>query len=132
MTGLGVAAVAAGRSSGRLAGSLGRRAVFTIGLTSAAAADLVLFAFGTPLLGLLAGVVLLGLGFMLAHSTFMTIATEFAACARGTAMSLVAFFFMGGGIGTALGGRLIKAAGFPLFYCIYGSRRRPWRGDPVR
>ncbi len=31
---------------------------------------------------------------MLAHSTFLTIATEFAAKARGVAMSLVAFCFM--------------------------------------
>ena len=54
------------------------------------------------------------MGFMLAHSTLLTIATEFASKARGVAMSLVAFAFMGGGgIGTALGGRLIRAGGFP-------------------
>lgn len=121
MTGLGVAAVAAGRSSGRLAASLGRRTVFTVGLLSAAAADLVLFVFGTSILGVLAGVVLLGLGFILAHSTFLTIATEFAARARGTAMSLVAFCFMGGGgLGTALAGALIKAAGFQFLFGSYG------------
>lgn len=49
----------------------------------------------------------LGLSFMLDHSTLTTIATGFAAQARGAAaMSLVAFCFMGGGgIGTAFGGR---------------------------
>jgi len=57
---------------------------------------------------------------MLAHSTLLTIATEFAAKARGMAMSLVAFAFMGGGgIGTAIGGRLISAGGFTLFYGTY-------------
>jgi len=66
-------------------------------------------------------VILLGFGFMLAHSTFLTIATEFAAKARGTAMSLVAFCFMGGGgVGTTIGGRLIKAAGFSSFFKDYG------------
>ena len=36
------------------------------------------------------------------------------------AMSLVAFAFMGGGgIGTALGGRLIKSGGFSLLYGVY-------------
>ncbi len=55
------------------------------------------------------------------HSTLLTIATEFAAKARGAAMSLVAFCFMGGGgIGTALGGRLIKAVGFEQFFSYYG------------
>ena len=69
---------------------------------------------------LIAGIGLLGLGFMLAHSTLLTIATEFASKARGMAMSLVAFAFMGGGgIGTAIGSRLISSGGFPLFYGTY-------------
>ncbi|MHB0885953.1 MAG: MFS transporter [Bacillota bacterium] len=121
MTGFGVAAVVAGRISGRLAAAWGRRPVFAAGLASAALADLLIYVAGTSLTGLLAGVVLLGLGFMLAHSTFLTIATEFAARARGTAMSLVAFCFMGGGgVGTALGGRLIRADGFQVFFRDYG------------
>ena len=121
MTGFGLAAVIAGRLSGRLAAAWGRRPVFVAGLVSAALADLVVFAFGAHLAGLLVGVVLLGLGFMLAHSTFLTIATEFAARARGTAMSLVAFGFMGGGgLGTALGGKLIHAAGFAPFFRAFG------------
>ena len=57
---------------------------------------------------------------MLAHSTLLTIATEFASKARGMAMSLVAFAFMGGGgIGTAFGGRLINTGGFSLLYGAY-------------
>ena len=71
---------------------------------------------------LIFSVVLLGLGFMLAHSTLLTYATEFAAKARGAAISLVAFCFMGGGgIGTAVGGRLISLIGYNKFYIIYDS-----------
>ena len=58
---------------------------------------------------------------MLAHSTLLTIATEFAKAARGTAMSLVAFCFMGGGgVGTAIGGRIIASVGYSTFYVAYG------------
>jgi predicted MFS family arabinose efflux permease len=121
MTGFGAAAVVAGRSSGRLAAAWGRRPVFLAGLLIAALANLVVYAAGQHLAGLIMGVVLLGLGFMLAHSTFLTIATEFAARARATAMSLVAFAFMGGGgLGTALGGKLIKGTSFTAFFGIYG------------
>jgi len=46
---------------------------------------------------------------------------EFAAKARGAAMSLVAFCFMGGGgVGTAIGGRLIENFGFETFFLYYG------------
>ncbi len=54
---------------------------------------------------------------MLAHSTLLTIATEVAPKARGMAMSLVAFAFMGGGgIGAAIGGHPIRTGSFSLFY----------------
>ena len=67
------------------------------------------------------GVALLGLGFIFTHSTLLTRATEFAQKARGAAMSLVAFCFMGGGgLGTAIGGRIISAAGFDNLFVIYG------------
>ena len=69
---------------------------------------------------LVIAVFLLGIGFMLIHSTLLTMATEFAKTARGTAMSLVTFCFMGGGgIGTALGGRIISAQGYSFFYALY-------------
>ena len=120
MTAFGVMAVLGGRLSGRLAARFGRRSILTVGLLLACGADAVVFLGGGVLPALIAGVGLLGIGFMLAHSTLLTIATEFASTARGMAMSLVAFAFMGGGgIGTALGGRLIKAGGFPLLYGVY-------------
>ena len=120
MTAFGLMAVLAGRISGRLAARLGRRTVLMTGLISACAADAIVFAAGGVLPALIVGVALLGLGFMLAHSSLLTIATEFAPRARGMAMSLVAFAFMGGGgLGTAIGGRMVRAGGFALFYGVY-------------
>lgn len=122
MTAFGITAVIAGRISGKLAAKLGRKKVFAIGLLSATVADLLIFLGGNILVLLIVDVALLGLGFMLAHSTFLTIATEFAAKARGAAMSLVAFFFMGaGGLGTAIGGQFIKLWGYPQFFLTYGA-----------
>lgn len=121
LTAFGAAAVIAGRLSGRLAGRWGRKRVLLTGLAAAALADLVLYFAGKWLLCLVLSVALLGLGFMLAHSTFLTVATEFAARARGAAMSLVAFCFMGGGgVGTALGGRLIANYGYSFLFAAYG------------
>lgn len=112
MTGFGIAAVVAGWIRGNLAAAWGRKPVFLAGLLSAGLANLVIYAEGRHLSGLLVGVILLGLGFMLAYSAFLTIATEFGRAARGPAMSLVAFCFMGG---TALGSNFISAAGFAAF-----------------
>lgn len=120
LTAFGVMAVVGGRRSGPWAAKLGRKKVLTVGLAAATVADLLFFALGHWLPALVLGVGLLGLGFMVAHSTLLTIATEFAAAARGAAMSLVAFFFMGGGgVGTAIGGRLIRVESYGFLYAIY-------------
>lgn len=59
---------------------------------------------------------------MTAHSTLLTVATEFARAARGAAMSLVTFAFMlGGAVGTGLGGRLIGASESTPMYVAYGA-----------
>jgi predicted MFS family arabinose efflux permease len=117
----GVGVIAASRASGRLAERIGRHRLVAVGLGLAAAADLVV-AFGSAQVALAGlGVLLLGLGFMFAHSSLLTTATQFASKARGTAMSLVAFAFMvGGAIGTALGGRVIEATSFRELYLIGG------------
>ena len=113
--------VIGGRISGKLAQKTGARNIMTIGLLSAAAAGIVISIFGKNLLLLIIGVALLGLGFIFTHSTLLTRATEFAQKARGAAMSLVAFFFMGsGGIGTAVGGKLISRFGFEKMFIYYG------------
>ena len=121
MTAFGVMAVIGGRMSGKLAHKMGRKKVLMAGLLSAVLADGIFSILGSNLPVLIIGVGLLGLGFMLAHSTLLTIATEFAEKARGAAMSLVAFCFMGGGgIGTAIGSRIIKANSFEYFFGLYG------------
>ena len=121
MTAFGVLTVIGGRVSSKLAARFGARNVLTFGLASAAAADLLIFFFGGTLPLLVLSVALLGAGFIFTHSTLLTRATEFAQKARGAAMSLVAFFFMGGGgIGTALGGRIVAASSLSTLYLVYG------------
>lgn len=121
MTAFGVMALLAGRKAGKLAAKIGRKKTAVIGLTLAFISDVLLVTFGNLLPIVIIAVGLMGLGFMLAHSTFLTIATEFAAKARGIAMSLVAFCFMGGGgIGTAIGGRIVAAFSFERLFTLYG------------
>jgi predicted MFS family arabinose efflux permease len=121
LTAFGAGAVITGRLVGKIVPRLGRPNTLLLGLIVAMGADFLLYGIKTSVLMLIVGVALLGIGFMLAHSSLLTIATEFAKMARGTAMSLVAFCFMGGGgVGTAIGGRVISAIGYPRFYGLYG------------
>lgn len=121
MTGFGAGAVVTGRVVGRLVAKIGRPNALVLGLAAAALADIILFSGVGNVPGLTFGVLLLGVGFMLAHSTLLTLATEFAKSARGTAMSLVAFCFMGsGGVGTAIGGKMITSLGYESLYGFYG------------
>jgi predicted MFS family arabinose efflux permease len=120
LTAFGAGAVVTGRLSGRIALKIGRSNTLSLGLILAVLADILLSRLSGSPVGLILGVGLLG-GFMLAHSSLLTIATEFAKAARGTAMSLVAFCFMGGGgVGTAIGGKIIGSAGYAYFYLLFG------------
>ena len=99
----------------------GQKKVLSAGLLSAAIADMIIFYFGSNIYLLILGVALLGLGFILTHSTLLTRATGFAQKSRGAAMSLVAFCFMGGGgVGTAIGGKIIVAYSLNSLFIIYG------------
>jgi len=121
MTAFGLAAIVAGQRSGLVASRIGRRQTLVGGLGMAALGDVLIFALGGQIVVAVLAIALLGGGFMLAHSTLLTLATEFAAKARGTAMSLVAFCLMGGGaLGTALGGRVIEGSSFTSFYGLWG------------
>jgi predicted MFS family arabinose efflux permease len=122
MTAFGVAAVIAGRTSSKLAARLGRVRTIVLGLLLAASANALVF-FGAGSLAVTGlGVFLLGFGFMTAHSTLITVATEFAAKARGTAMSLVTFAFMvGGAVGTQIAGRIAQASALSSIYAAYGA-----------
>ncbi|OCZ49867.1 MFS transporter [Dehalobacter sp. TeCB1] len=122
MTAFGLMALLAGRRAGKIAARIGRKKTAVLGLSLAFIADLLLVAMGSVLPIVVIAVGLMGAGFMMAHSTFLTIATEFAAKARGIAMSLVAFCFMGGGgIGTAIGGKIVAVASFHSLFGIYGA-----------
>lgn len=122
MTAFGLMTLVGGRLSGKLSKTTNPRKILTAGLVLAVLADLLIY-FSAHDLGLLiAGVGLLGLGFIFTHSTLLTRATEFAMKARGAAMSLVAFCFMGGGgIGTALGAGIIKSYGISNLFLVYGA-----------
>lgn len=121
MTAFGIMAVIGGRVSGNIAAKAGRKKTILIGLLCAVLANLIYLTLGNYLIILIIGVGLMGLGFMLAHSTFLTIATEFAQKSRGVAMSLVAFFFMGGGgLGTAIGSRIVSGTSLIALFTIYG------------
>ena len=121
MTAFGVMAVIGGRLSGKISDKIGRKQTILSGLCCAVVVNLLFFTLGNVIVILIIGVGLLGLGFMLAHSTFLTIATEFAAKSRGVAMSLVAFFFMGGGgLGTAIGSRIVQNSSLTTLFMVYG------------
>lgn len=122
MTGFGIMSVIGGRLSGKIAGRIGQRKVLSLGLVSASIADIIIYFFGANLFILILAVALLGIGFIFTHSTLLTRATAFAEKARGSAMSLVAFCFMGGGgFGTAIGGRIISLYGITTLFIFYGS-----------
>jgi predicted MFS family arabinose efflux permease len=120
LTTFGAGAIITGRLITRIVPRIGWLNTLSLGFIIAVFSNCSLF-LATSRPGLLIlGVALLGIGFMLVHSTLLTMATEFAKMVRGTAMSLVTFCFMGGGgIGTALGGRIISARGYLFFYALF-------------
>ncbi|MBU4276965.1 MAG: MFS transporter [Proteobacteria bacterium] len=122
MTAFGLASVIGGKLSGKLAKAMSPRGLLSLGLLAAVVAESAFAYLGSSLGWLIAGIALLGFGFIFTHSTLLTRATEFAMKARGAAMSLVAFCFMGGGgLGTALGGVVIQHEGFSGLFLIYGG-----------
>ena len=117
--GLGV--IAGSRLAGRRAQRIGRPRLVGLGILLAAAGDLLAAGAGSHLVTFGLFTLLLGLGFMFAHSSLLTTATEFAERSRGAAMSLVAFAFMvGGAAGTTVGGRLILGHGYQALYMLFG------------
>jgi predicted MFS family arabinose efflux permease len=120
MTAFGVMALLAGRKSGTIAAKIGRKRTIVMGLSFAFIANILLVGMESYLPIVVVAIGLMGFGFMMVHSTFLTIATEFAPKARAIATSLVAFCFMGGGgIGTAIGGRIVATSGFERLFTFY-------------
>jgi predicted MFS family arabinose efflux permease len=67
------------------------------------------------------GCALVGVGFILCHTTLQTRATEAVPGARGTAVALFAFsLFLGSGLGTALLGALLERSGFRVLFLSVG------------
>ena len=121
MSVFGIMAVMGGRFAGKLSGRIGRKNTIIIGFAGTMLANIIYVIWGDTLPVLFLGIGISGLGLMLAHSSILTIATEFAAKARGIAMSLVAFCFMcGGSLGTAIGSRIIETGGFINLFVTYG------------
>jgi predicted MFS family arabinose efflux permease len=121
MTGFGIMTVIGGRLSGKIANRIGVKRILIVGLCLAALSDFILFITGNIVSMLIVGVALMGFGFILAHSTLITIASEFVPKSRAIAMSLVTTCFVsGGGIGTAIGSILIKVYGFNSFFLCCG------------
>jgi len=121
MTAFGMSALLGGRRAGKIAARIGRLRTVVLGLSLVLIADILAVFAVQSLPVVIVAVGLMGLGMMFAHSTFLTIATEFAAKSRGFAMSLVAFCFMGGGgIGTAIGSRIVGSAGYGTLFISYG------------
>lgn len=121
MSAFGIMAVMGGRIAGKISARIGRKKTIITGFAGTMLANMIYVIWGNVLPILVLGIGLSGFGLMLAHSSILTIATEFAAKARGIAMSLVAFCFMcGGSLGTAIGGRIMENGGFINLFVIYG------------
>lgn len=119
MTGYGLAALVFGQVSARLAARVGKTNLIGLGLLLAAGSAFALFLSADLAV---AAVAIFGLGaaFIMAHSSLLIFATEFAQQNRGISMGLVAFALMGGGaIGTTLGGRVITRWGFSTYLAIW-------------
>jgi predicted MFS family arabinose efflux permease len=122
MTVFGVAALIGGRTSARIAARLGKRRTVVFGIALMAVGNGLIWLNGSSLLLAVVDVFILGYGFMVAHSTLITIVTGFNAKARGAAMSLAPFSFMlGGALGTQIAGWLIGATSFSMMYALSGA-----------
>lgn len=115
----GVASMATARFVGRLVAMVGERGMLVLGGSLLTVAYVLVNIRPTfvyfPLAMLLSGA-----GFVIAHSTLQTRATELVPTMRGTAVALFAFaLFLGGGLGTYLAGLAIEHVGFPV--TVYGT-----------
>lgn len=120
MSAFGITAIVGGRFSGKLSAKIGYKKIAILGFFFAILANVIYVIWGHMLPLLIIGIGLWGLGLMLAHSTFLTIATEFAAKARGVATSLVAFCYMfGGSVGTAVGSKIVGKNNYTKLFIIY-------------
>jgi predicted MFS family arabinose efflux permease len=108
----GVASIAAARFVGRLVARVGERGMLLVGGALMTLAYL-LVALQPVWVFFPLGMLISGAGFVIAHSTLQTRATELVPDLRGTAVALFAFaLFLGGGVGTSLAGLTIDHLGY--------------------
>ena len=115
----GVASMTTARFVGRIVAVVGEQGMLLLGGSLLTVAYVLVNIRPTfvyfPLAMLLSGA-----GFVIAHSTLQTRATELVPTMRGTAVALFAFaLFLGGGLGTYLAGLAIERLGFPV--TVYGT-----------
>jgi predicted MFS family arabinose efflux permease len=110
----GIASLLTGRIVGRLVLRLSERGMLLGGGTLLTSAYLIINLQPTLVFFPIA-MLLSGSGFVIAHSTLQTRATELVPTMRGTAVALFAFaLFLGGGLGTYLAGLVIDSFGFTM------------------
>jgi predicted MFS family arabinose efflux permease len=110
----GVGSMLTARFVGRLVARIGERGMLLAGGALVAVAYLLLGLRPMPLF-FPAGMLLGGAGFVIAHSTLQTNATELVPSMRGTAVAIFAFaLFLGGGLGTWVAGIAIDRYGFSV------------------
>lgn len=110
----GVAGMITARFVGPLVRRLDERGMLVVGGALMTAAYLVIWLQPMPIFFPI-GIFVSGAGFVIAHSTLQTRATELVPEMRGTAVALFAFaLFLAGGIGTALAGFAIERGGYEL------------------
>lgn len=108
----GIASMITGRFVGRLVRRLGERGMLLAGGSIMTLAYL-LVGLQPTLVFFPIAMLLTGVGFIVAHSTLQTRATELVPSMRGTAVALFAFsLFIGGGLGTWLAGLVIDRLGY--------------------
>ncbi|HEX6289048.1 MAG TPA: MFS transporter [Herpetosiphonaceae bacterium] len=108
----GVASMVTARRVGQLVARISERGMVLVG-GSCLTISYLLIPFRPTFVWFPIAMVLGGAGFVIAHSTLQTRATELVPDLRGTAVSLFAFsLFLGGGLGTYLAGLAIEHWGF--------------------
>jgi len=95
----------------------GQKKMLLMGYVTGMLGNFLLLFGGENLWAIIVAIILLGLTFIFAHVTLLTMVSEFSSENRGAALSMVACTYMiGGGLGTAAGGYIIGKVGYqPLF-----------------
>lgn len=115
----GIASMLTARIVGRIVVRIGERGMLLLG-GSLLTISYVLVALRPTFVFFPLAMLLNGTGFVIAHSTLQTRATELVPSLRGTAVALFAFsLFLGGGLGTYIAGLLIEQWGFNA--ALYGT-----------